>query len=368
MAGEHHGARARHDNDVTTLRPTGWGRYFEVVFLAVWLTFWTVGEAMGVALLAWMFVGIVAMAFGIPLPFTDRMPPTDGVVSVFFLFGLFWVLLWTVGGVAALTHFLRSLAGADRVHVSHEGLHIERRAGPFRRRRVLPNASIRRVRQRGHDRALVADTTSGTIVVTQFGTRDDRTSLEAWLRERLVLPTETQAKRIERETPPHGWEVDAGASGIDTRFARPTRQARRTQAIIMWSLTAVVVFGWIGARRAGTNTADEIVCLVFTVLLGMSAIWITWGRVEWVARHGQLIARQRFLNWWRDRSFDASDGATLDITHTTDSDGDDRFALVVRTPTKKRTITTDLYDSAEIIGFGEWLAERTSLPLHTLSR
>jgi hypothetical protein len=359
------GATARHDNDVTTLRPTGWGRYFDVVFLAVWLTFWTVGEALGVVLVGWMFIGIFAVAFGVSLPFGDRTP-THGVVAVFFLFALFWVLLWTVGGLAALTHLMRSLAGADRVHVSAEGLHIERRAGPFWRRRVVPGASIRRLRQRGRDHALVADTAGGTIIVSEFGTNNDRALLEHWLRERLVLPDEAQAARIERETPPNGWEVDT--SGLDTRFARPTRQARRIQALIMWSLTALVVLGWIGARRAGENGADEIVCLVFAVLLGVSATWITWGRVEWLARHGQLIKRRRFLDWSRALSFASADGAVLEITHTTDSDGDDRFALVVRTPTRKRTITTELYDSAELIGFGEWLAARTNLPLQRPSR
>lgn len=56
-------------------------------------------------------------------------------------------------------------------------------------------------------------------------------------------------------------------------------------------------------------------------------------------------------------------GVALEIAHTIDSDGDDRFKLLVRTPSRKQTITTDLFDHAEIVGFGEWLAARTNLPL-----
>ena len=36
------------------LRPTGWARYFDAAFLAVWLTFWTIGEVVGLGLIGAM--------------------------------------------------------------------------------------------------------------------------------------------------------------------------------------------------------------------------------------------------------------------------------------------------------------------------
>jgi hypothetical protein len=340
------------------LRPSGWGRYFEAAFLAVWLTMWTVGELFGLGLLAAMLASLVALAADLTVPFAERMPRSGAAAATFLLFVLLWVTMWTVGGVSALTQLLRSLMGEDRVRVANDQIAIERRIGPFGRTRLVPITAMRRLRLRGHDHALVADTATGTIILTKFGTPAERTALRDWLQSQLALPDEAHAKRLEGETPPADWEVET--NGSDTRLAHPSRRNRRIRAIIMWSITSVVLLGWIASLRLGASSTDFLICFALSALLVTFSAWLTWGRTEWILRRGRLIKRRAFASWRRERTFD--DGV-LEVEHEVDSDGDSRFTLVVHTTSDKRTISTTLYDPADLFCLGEWIAARTGFPL-----
>ena len=82
------------------------------------------------------------------------MTQSGGVVfAVFFL--IVWLTFWTIGGLAALTHMLRSLAGEDVIALAGSGVDLMRRAGPFRKRYAFERADIRRVRIRPKDSAVV---------------------------------------------------------------------------------------------------------------------------------------------------------------------------------------------------------------------
>jgi hypothetical protein len=164
-------SRGPHGADTFSLKPTGWGRFFfDLPFLAVWLAFWLVFEVAVIALLGGILAGVIARIFGIELSFASRLAP-DGSAPFFLLFLLVWLTLWTVGGIAAGTHFLRSLAGRDVVGVTPAGLEIEWRAGPFRRRRTIAHHDIRRVRMNLKGDGVVVDTANGTVDITNFRPR-----------------------------------------------------------------------------------------------------------------------------------------------------------------------------------------------------
>jgi hypothetical protein len=349
--------------DSFSLRPVGWGRYIDVVFLAVWLAGWVVGEVLALALMGALLAALGASVFGVTLWFAPTLEP-DGSAPFFLLFILFWLMLWSVGGSAALTHFLRSAAGRDTVWVSAAGLEIEWRAGPFRRRRRIARDSLRRIRMRGETwyAPLIVDTANGSVDLTTLGTRDDRIALMAWLRERLAFPDEAEVRRLEAETAPPDWEVDV--DGAETYLARPTRRTRAIQAAILWGLTAAMSTSLISARHAERVTGVHLAAGVLTLLLALWATWTTWGRSEWLVRDGRLTWRRRFGTWRREKSFDA---AAIELLHSVDSDGDDRYTLRVRSAAARRTIATALYDATELGGLAEWLSARTRFPIERRS-
>lgn len=318
---------------------------------------WIVGEVVALAVLGGLLAGIVAAVFGIGLPFASRLA-ADGSASFFLLFILIWLTLWTVAGVAAFRHFLRALAGQDVVTVSPAGLDVVWRAGPFRRRRSIPHGDIRRVRVQLNGARLVADTAGGTIDITDLGTRDERFALLDWLRHRLVLPDEAQARRLEAETVPRGWDVER--HGTETRLTRPTRRTRAIQVGIVWTLAVLLLAGFVPALSADRLTGGHVAALTIGLLIVVWAVWTAWGRSEWLVTQGRLTWRRRFGSWRRARTFN---DAAIELLHEVDSDGDDRFTLRIRSAAGSRKIASALHDQAELSGLAEWLSARTGFPV-----
>jgi hypothetical protein len=350
-----------------SLKPAGWSRYIEVVFLGIWLTGWLVGEVVMAIVFGGMLAGMIATAFGVTLSFASRLTP-DGSAPFLMLFAIVWLTMWTIGGIAAGTQFLRGLAGRDVVSVSPNGLEIDWRAGPFRRRRTIAHGAIKRLRLGPRNSPVVADTKSGTVEITDLGTTDERTALIAWLQQRLALPSEAEAKRLDAEAPPPEWEVEV--EGMETLLSRPKRRYRRIQAAILWTITALLFTGCLpgfqafqselmGSQRPGV-TRVFVAAGVLSLLFALWSAWTTWGRSEWVVVPGRLTRRRRFASWRRERSFE---NARLVLEHSVDSDNDDRYTLRVRDENASRRISTALYDDADLTGLAEWLSARTRFPI-----
>jgi hypothetical protein len=350
-----------------SLKPAGWSRYIEVAFLGIWLTGWLVGEVVMTIVFGGMLAGTIAAAFGITLSFASRLTP-DGSAPFLVLFMVVWLTIWTIGGIAAGTQFLRMLAGRDVVSVSPDGLEIEWRLGPFRRRRTIAHGAIKRLRLGPRNSPVVADTKSGTVEITDLGTLDERTALIAWLQQRLALPGEAEAKRLDAEAPPPEWEVEV--DGMETRLSRPLRHYRRVQAAILWTITALLFTGCLplfqrfqsGLFEGPRPGAARVVYAagVVSLLFAWWSAWTTWGRSEWVVVPGRLTWRRQFASWRRERSFE---NARLVVEHTVDSDNDDRYTLRVRGENASRKISTALYDDADLTGLAQWLSARTRFPI-----
>ncbi len=92
-----------------SLRPSGIGRYFVAAFMAMWLVGWIVGEVFAIAMAGVIFTSI-AGAFPERLPAWSADLVASGGLAFALLFLLVWLTFWTIGGIAALMHLMRSVS------------------------------------------------------------------------------------------------------------------------------------------------------------------------------------------------------------------------------------------------------------------
>ena len=341
-----------HSGPTKSLRPSGIGRYVTAAFLSVWLVGWIVGEVFAITMLGVLFSS-VAGAFSEHLPAWSADLVTSGGVAFALLFLLFWLTFWTIGGIAALTHLMRSLVGEDVIGLTDSGFEVVHRAWPFRRRHAFDRSAIRRLRMRPHDKAVVADTAKGTRVITTFGLPAERDEVAGWLSRHLGL-SDADA---EAGTPPATWEVRTEGDLAYLRKVRPG--ARFTRALISWLLTAGIASAWYASLDAETSDRN-IPALVLTLLVAAGAAMSTWGRRELLVRHGELMFRRSFAIWTTERAFRS---ARLDLTHETDSDNDTHYRLIVIDAAGRHTVHSQIHDSGEVVDLAHWLAGRTGFPL-----
>ena len=321
-------------------------------FLSMWLVGWIVGEVFAIMVLAAIFSS-VAGAFPEHLPDWSADLVKSSGVAFALLFLLVWLTFWTIGGIAALTQLMRSLVGEDIIGLTDSGFELVRRAGPFRRRYAFDRSAIRRLRLRPHDKAVVADTAKGTREITTFGLPAERDEVADWLSRHLGL-SDADA---EAGTTPATWEVRTEGEVAYVRKVRP--RDRFTRSLIAWLLTAAIASAWYASLDAET-WAGNIPALVLTLLLAAGAAMSTWGRRELVVRYGELMFRRSFAMWTTERTFRS---ARLELAHETDSDNDSHYKLIVTDAAGRRTIHSQVHDSGEVADLAHWLAGRTGFPL-----
>ena len=335
-----------------SFRPAGIGRYFVAAFLAVWLAGWIVGEVFAVAALA-AIVASLTGAFPAHLPSWGEDMVRTGGIAFAVLFLVLWIALWTIGGVTALTHAMRLLAGEDLIAPTASGLELVRRAGPFRRRFRFDRAAIRRIRARPHDGALMMDTASGTRVLTSFGSRIERQAVVGWLNQHLNLPG-PEAVAADGMVPP-SWEVRTDADVTSVRKSKP--RVRAIRAVGSWILAGATAIAWIASNDGAS--AIDLPGLVATLLVVLGAVAITWSRREWIVRRGEATLHWRVAVWTSERTFRH---AHLDVTHSTDSDNDSHYKLVITDAQGMKTVHSQVHDSGEVVDLGHWFAARTGFP------
>ena len=301
-----------------------------------------------------------AMLSSITGVLADRLPTaatdftSSGPVAFVVLFLLVWLMLWTLGGYAAMTHLARTLAGEDIFTLQGSGVEVVRRAGPFRKVYTLDRPALRRVRVRPHDKAVVADTKDGTQVLTDFGSPREREEIGEWLIRHLALP---DADAVTPGALPATWELTTDADSLRLRKVQP--RVRMVRAVIAWVLAGGAFYAWYASLGARPLSGD-LATLVLALLLGLGAALSTWGRREWIVRSRELRFRWSVAAWTSEQTFA---GARLDVEHSTDSDNDHHYKLVVTDGARKKTIHSQIHDSGEVVDLGKWLASRTGFPL-----
>ena len=209
-----------------TLRPRGAGRFAVAAFLTLWLCGWVAGELFaGGALLA---TALATFAPGVldAIGIAGRLDGLTGAgAPVVMLFLAVWVTFWTFGGLAAMRELMRMVAASDRIVVGAGDIELDPRLGPFRSVHRLAAADVRRVvlDRRG---AVVATTKDATIVLSALGTTEERAALASWLDQALGIGRDDRAREAERERQrrelPLGWESAPDDVGR-TLLRRPSR-------------------------------------------------------------------------------------------------------------------------------------------------
>jgi hypothetical protein len=358
-----------------TLRPCGVGRWFGVVFLAFWLCGWAVGE-----LLAGRFLlALVGASLGL-MPAPTSVPSGLAVVGIG-AFLLFWLSLWTVGGIAALSTCARSGWGVDVLTVDGSHWTLRQGVGPWGRSRRIDPTEVQNLALRGNEGSLIAETDAGSVTLTSFGTAADRRWLLGMLRRSARLEAapgrEVVPRRHSSGAPVSlcGYRVEVLPDGT-TRFTR-TALHRIGQAgcllflNLFWNgIVGVFVAMGLGLIKGESDASGAMtpgacgywlfltpfIAVGLCMLYGL--VWTALGREEWLAFPNCLQIRRSLLgNRWGWRF---ADGA-LTLAMKTDSDGDATWRLLLEAGGKVRVLDTG--DPGQLRALGRLLAERTGWAL-----
>ncbi|HYV27450.1 MAG TPA: hypothetical protein VFA77_07945, partial [Candidatus Eisenbacteria bacterium] len=140
-------------------------RFIGAAFLSFWLVGWAVGETFACSILC---LGAWSLLTGKPLRHGHE-PLGLAVALAGGLFLLFWLTIWTFGGLAAGRELLRLLFARDILLARHDALEITNSYGLFRSVKRLPREEIRRFYRTSPRAPLCAETTSGITVLTGLG-------------------------------------------------------------------------------------------------------------------------------------------------------------------------------------------------------
>ena len=344
------------------IRSRGVGRFFSAAFLGFWLCGWAAGE---VFVLGVLVTGAWTLLTGQPLH--PSMPKVEGVAALpVGGFLLLWLTLWTFGGWAAGQTFLRALWGEDRIIARTDGLRVIRRAGPFHRTLNLPRDQLRRLYrtpgQRSLQRNLMVDTTQGARQLTDLATPQELDQLETELTRELGLRPSTTVEL------PAGWEEITAPEGGTALVESPAK--RRRHSLIVSTITTVLFFATLGLASGG-HFIPATILAGLAVLFGWGAVRLLFGRHEWRWSGNGLRLDWRFRGQVRT----VFEGVSLELGVSADSDNDDWHELdVFATPPpecglatkgrRRKTIAKTLRDPTVPRRLGEWLAQRSGLPLN----
>jgi hypothetical protein len=278
---------------MVALRPHGSGRFFTASILGLWLCGWLAGECFALWLLGNAMVALMSGADSGPVHL--KQGPAAAIVG----FVLFWLTVWTVGGLAAMTEFFRLACGVDRVNAENGGLLLESSRGPFHSRREFRRETLRRLVLTGRG-ALAAETTTGLVLLSQLGTLEERHAALQSLTAELKLP---EIDPVALATAlPKGWEEIITPEG--ERAVVPDRATRLRNARIVGAIAAVLAWGTVAVLGRVAETPGIVVLAIQlalgTVVATCAAVWLGWGRMEWRIGSGVVTQRRRFGSGVRD--------------------------------------------------------------------
>lgn len=316
------------------LKPSGVARFFPAAFLVLWLCGWVFGECFALYFLA---KGALAIANGTPFEEGHsgaRLGFTIGAGA----FLLFWLTLWTLGGLAAMAEFLRLVWSEDRITASGAGLKLSRSLGPFRFHKEFRRDEVREISTAARNGALIVDTTMGRFELSRSGSFQERDEAAAAIRSELGLtaaPTNTTLAAVPGlpaaadttpSQPPNGWQEIITPEG--ERALVPDLAIRRRQAGIV-ALFGVAMVGialyavmQLGERGLPALPGALITTLV-AVLLAAATAWLSKGRMEWRIGSGRITQRRRFGSSLKDMF----EGTRLEIVVESGNNRDDWYSV-----------------------------------------
>ena len=335
------------------LRSHGTARWAGAAFLAGWLVFWAVGE---VFLLAAVTRGSLGSFLGWDPGWLPGRP-VGGVPLKTFL--MVWLLLWSVGGIAAGSHLATLLWGENRVLAGPDGLHIEHVRWPTRTAYDVATADIRGLYVQGSGGSVMVRTRTGVVPVAVLVNAREGAQLAARLRELLGVD------RILESIPelPAGWRERPGDGGVPVLVSESVARGAGGAAagIVGVALTLMTL---LAARGWRANPGSFLLLATVAMLFVVLAAWLARGRLEVTLQDGRIDVLRRLGS----RTWLVTHGTALQLSQKTDSDGDTWFTLKAvgvdargrrRTPSIARAVNDDSMPHQ----LGRWLSLRAGLPL-----
>jgi hypothetical protein len=350
-----------------TLRPHGWARMLPAAFMAFWLCGWAMGEAFAIAGLA----GALHALTGLPIPEAlsrVRTGPREAVPVLAFL--LVWFSFWTLGGIAAMGALASLLWGSDEIAWDREHVEVRHRAFPFFRTTRLAFADVMRLELRGGG-PLIALGRTGRKVLTGYGTPPEREALLQQLRAARAAAGPCHAGREQPGVPgseadlPRGWRATPDETGELALLESPgpTRVAGGVFAVLALLLGGLGATLAVEAMSTDGPTGRAIGAVVMLLLAGLAALGaaaLASTRRTIHARPGSIEERVSRLARTRARTWTP---AALAVEREVDSDGDERWSLVVRAPgAGPGTLISAADDPVPGVLMGRWLAARARVP------
>jgi len=361
------------------MRPRGIFRFFPAAFLAFWLCGWAVGEVMA----TWFLVaGAKSLLTGQPMGHTP-MPPVP-VMLAMGAFVIFWLTLWTYGGITALAELLRRVWSEDRIVAGSGGITLHTSRGPFRKTVQIPRDEIRAIVPSARGAALAVETQRATIVLTRNGSTAEREEIATTLRSELGLKDQPASASttwtpgmaaVEASGLPPGWEDTISPEGERILIRNPRTRAAAARVVGLFALGMAALDVFV-VRKALTEgialLAPAVVVTIFALGLACATFWLAVARGEWKIGSGRVILRQRF----RGAARDVFEADRLELTYSSDSDGDERFALMAlmgagatingsafwTDPKCRRLVESSLKDATGPRRLGAWLAQAAGIP------
>ncbi|WP_164018334.1 hypothetical protein [Pyxidicoccus trucidator] len=339
------------------LKPSGRSRYAAASPIAMWLCGWALGEiiALGMLVLVLWELFLPGALAGRPGTGTPSSGTGEAVVLLFL--GV-WLGFWTVGGISAWRALLALLVSEERLTFNPSGVTRWWRVGPWRSERHLTRGALVDVDPEGPEGTLVASLASGeTVELLRCGTVEQRRELAGLLRELFALARDEPS--LADHTPP-GWEWERHPEG--SWVLRPARHVRQQQ-VRTWGFTALGLatcaggLAWRLVRDGGawTGALFSWSLAVLAALAGLRAWRSLRGRESWTVQRGSLLHVLHGLFRTRHTVYAAP---KLVLERTVDGDGDVSFGLWVRSHVKSKRLGPHASTPRGLLHLGYWLARR----------
>jgi hypothetical protein len=263
-----------------------------------------------------------------------------------------------------MQEMMRLLAGRELIRVRPASLDVEVRNGIFRSRRHVNVGEMRKFYRRKGNPALCVETTGGSVVVARLGTPDDWSELERELRRayRLTEPA------VEEGALGSGWIEVATPESERALTKDPKPRQRLAQVVWIVGLTMAMLALYLIERSFVHPPLWGVAVLlsVGTIAVVWTAVWLAFGRNEWVLGSGRVSLRRRFGATATERF----DGVALLLEEDNSGDNGPSYDLVVLAATDHRggrgkrrmTLHRDAEDPTEPRKMGLWLSRRCRIP------
>ncbi|HUR47329.1 MAG TPA: hypothetical protein VMZ27_15715 [Candidatus Saccharimonadales bacterium] len=347
-----------------TLRISGVSRFLGAGFLSFWLVGWAAGEVFALWILT---AGVWSLVTGHPQS-GSRQPIAVGMALPMGLFLLFWLTLWSFGGIMAIRELLRLLFGRDSILATPERLELHNSYGLFRTRKTIPRAELRYFYLKPCGKGLCVETINGSVELTRLGNPKELQGLEQTLNQEYRLSPQALAEGVL----PVGWVEAVSPEREKVLIKDPS--ARRRQAVVAWVFCALILLlglylGFI-AQGLPSIWIPALIVTGIAALIAAGAAWLSFGRHEWRLESGRLILQRRF-GLSRTTQFES---VALELREDNSGEDGPSYELTAIAPNApprpnfgrgkhRRLILSQSNDPTVARNLGLWLSRRCQVPL-----